>query len=210
MKRRIKSILLLGAFVPFFSQADVNVTLHKDVEALLVNGEELPLSFLTKKKFKLANGINQLVVRMSKLIENRGQYEKFNTDLLVITFSASDSSFTISPSRKITAERQVNDFKQNPSFDLINAKGNKISSKQQVLPISRGLVQNYEKDIIKFNAKHGYQIGDYSINTMAAVAPVVTNASTKNKLILMQADYLRMSAKERQVFLDWAVKNVGS
>lgn len=252
IKTHIKSMLILGAFVPFFvpffTQAQVNVTLHKDVEALVVNGESLPMTIMEKKRFSLPGGKNQLVVRLSKLVESGSQFEKFKSDPLVITFDASDVNFTVSPTRAINSERQIKDFRGNPSFRLLTANDKDVSATQDVLPAGPGLLRDYEKELVKFNQKRGVVlfsasaqntipaasvaspvisvpspkisqemmaiplVTNNSINTLTSVrhapAQSQTEALSENAQILMKADFLRMTPKDKQTFLRWAVKNV--
>lgn len=138
MKQIVKSVLVVGALVPFVANAEVNVTLHKDVEAVVVNGEELPMTVMGKSQFSLENGTNQLVIRLSKLIATGSEYEKFKSDPLVVTFTSEDKDIMIEPTRQIMREAQVKDFKQAPSFTLTDQSGKTVSSQQNVLPQGPG------------------------------------------------------------------------
>ncbi|AMG29930.1 DUF2057 domain-containing protein [Grimontia hollisae] len=223
MKRIFKSIVFLGGLTPLLAFSQVTINLHKDVEALVVNGEALPISVISKSKFELENGTNQLVVRVSKLVSSGSEFDKFKTDPLVITFDASDTDLTIMPSRDITAERQIKDFKQNPSFTLVSLNGNQIESEQEILPAGPGFLRDYERELVKFNEKRGLSYSKSMADTKAeassdineksnsSVYPVKNaELSNENALILMQADFLRMSAEEQKKFLSWAVQNVRS
>ena len=158
MKLLIQSIFLLGAMLPFFTLAQVNVSLHKDIEVLAINGEALPMSFISKQKMTLENGTNQLLIRVSKLIESGADFEKFKTDPLVITFDASNEELTIEPEKIIFSQRQVSDFKKNPSFILNNEAGLLLASNQAILPADSGMMRDYEKELIKFNRKRNLVI----------------------------------------------------
>lgn len=178
MKRNIKSMLFFSVFMPFFAQADVNIKLHRDVEALVINGEAQPISLMGKRRLNLQNGMNQLVVRVSKLVESESSFEKFKTDPLVITFDAKNVDLTINATRNIFSKRQIKDFEQNPSFLLVTNKGETIASEQVLLPEGVGLVRDHEKELAKFNQKRGIVIpGDQTLQavaavTLAAVSPV--------------------------------------
>ncbi|MBV7298510.1 DUF2057 family protein [Enterovibrio paralichthyis] len=229
MNRILRSILLLGGLIPSISYAQVNVTLHKDIEAIIVNGEELPMTLMSKNNFMLENGQNQLVVRLSKLVSSGSEFEKFKSDPLVITFATSDEDIFVEPTRNITSERQIKDFKQNPSFELLTPDNRKIESQQDILPKKPGFMRNYGAELAAFNAKKG--------DSLLAKAPLVeknvttsvpnnheseeiqptlmpssksVGISSENSLILLQADFLRMSPKQQQKFLQWAVENVRS
>lgn len=180
MKRIIKNILVLTALIPFFAAADVNVTLHKDVEALIVNGESVPMSIVEKKRFTLPNGNIQLVVRVSKLVQSESEFEKFKTDPLVISFDASDGDFIISATRTIVAKRQIKDFKQNPSFIVINNNGKDVNSTQDILPIGPGLIRDHEKELAKFNVKRANKAAQNS----TAVASITDISAPSAPVIL--------------------------
>ncbi|MDD1792494.1 DUF2057 domain-containing protein [Enterovibrio sp. ZSDZ42] len=237
MKQVLKTILVVGALVPFFASAAVNVKLHKDVEAIIVNGEELPMSVMGQSQFSMENGTNQLVIRLSKLIATGSEFEKFKSDPLVVTFVSENTDILIESARQIDRESQVKDFKQSPSFSLTDQSGNTVSSQQNILPHSPGFLRDYEKELAKFNEKQGIVLGISSqtapivlltpegkvseiaqkpVESMPVVpqkqvlTQPVQNMSSENSIILLQADFLRMSPEQQSQFLQWAVKNVRS
>ncbi|SKA48329.1 YccT family protein [Enterovibrio nigricans] len=244
MKRILKSLFIFFGFLPLFAHAAVDVKLSTDVEAIVVNGEELPLSVMSKTRFSLPNGVNQIVVRVSKLVQTGGsEWDKFKSDPLVLTFNVSDTSLEIRPTKKIAAEREIGDFKKNPSFVLLASNGKEIQANHMLLPKGKGLLRDYQDDIDAFNRAHGIEFkkaedvevvtkplaiptNASSVAVPVAVTPEVTispvkavlsvpatekvKVSSGNSMILMQADFLRMSIEEQQQFLQWAVENVRS
>ncbi len=176
--------------------ADVTVSLHRDIEAVVVAGEELPLTVKKKSQFILPDGENQLVVRVSKLVEKGSEFEKFRSDPLVISFTASNSEVTISPSRMIRLERDIKDFKTNPSVILENQEQVRIAATQEALPRGAGLTRDYEKELIKFNAKRGY-----------SESKTEQDVPKQHSVILLKADFLRLDENERKDFLKWAIEN---
>ncbi|MCC4798978.1 VvgS protein [Enterovibrio norvegicus] len=237
MKQILKSVLVVGALVPFVANAEVNVTLHKDVEAVVVNGEELPITVMGKSQFSLENGTNQLVIRLSKLIATGSEYEKFKSDPLVVTFTSEDKEIMIEPTRQIMREAQVKDFKQSPSFTMTDQSGKTVSSQQNVLPQGPGFLRDYEKELARFNEKQGVVLGGAALTASAVANAAEASApsnvqktseptviapqkqvsiqpaqgvSPENSIILMQADFLRMNPETQKQFLQWAVKNVRS
>ncbi|MEZ9526036.1 YccT family protein [Enterovibrio norvegicus] len=237
MNKVLKSILVVGALVPFYASAAVNVTLHKDVEAIIINGEELPLTLMSKNTFSMENGTNQLVVRLSKLIATGSEFDKFKSDPLVITFSSENSDILIKSTRQIDRDAQVKGFKESPSFTLTDQSGNAVSSDQNVLPQGQGFLRDYEKELARFNKKQGVVLGGAALTASAVAhageASVPSNVqkpiestvitpqkqvsiqpaqgvSPENSIILMQADFLRMNQEQQKQFLQWAVKNVRS
>ena len=77
MKNTLKSLFLMSVLCPFAVFAEVNVKLHKDVEAIVVQGEELPLTVMSKREFHLPDGQNQMVVRISKLVSKGVNLKSF-------------------------------------------------------------------------------------------------------------------------------------
>ncbi|KXF81270.1 YccT family protein [Enterovibrio coralii] len=156
MRRFFYSLIILMGFLPVVSQAEVVVKLHKDVEALVVNGEELPLSVTTKTKFTLPDGVNQLVVRVSKLVQSTStDWDKFKSDPLVLTFNVSDTELEVLPTKRIFSERDIGNFKKSPSFKLVDSKGNETQANQTLLPKGPGLMRDHQKEINLFNKKYG-------------------------------------------------------
>ncbi len=196
MKHTINTLLGAISLLPSMVFADVTVSLHRDVEAIVVAGEELPLTVKKKSRFILPDGENQLVVRVSKLVEKGSEFDKFRSDPLVINFTGFNSEITISPSRMIRLERDIKDFKTNPSVILENQDKERIAAAQEILPRGAGLTRDYAKELAKFNAK-----SDYSESTAEQVVP------KQHSVILLKADFLRLDENERKDFLKWAIEN---
>ncbi|USH03150.1 DUF2057 domain-containing protein [Grimontia kaedaensis] len=225
MKRFFSSVLLLGSLVPFTSSAAVFVELDKDVEALVVNGEELPITIVGHRSFDLEDGNNQIVVRVSKLVQKGSEFEKFKSDPIVVTFNTADKDILLSPSQTITKLNDAKKFDEKPSFSLEDKNGTKISSQQAVLPRGPGMIRDYEREVAKFNYKQGIAVAPntYAASLAAgeqyvqpepvAVQPAKQASaplSNEQSLILLQADFIRLSAEEQKKFLQWAVENVRS
>ncbi len=221
MKKLLNSFLLLGGLSPFLAYANVNIQLDKNIEAVVIEGEELPLSVLNKSKFTLPNGQNQLVLRVSKLVTKGSEFEKFRSDPVVVTFDAADTTINIKPARDIRFEREVKEYKSNVNFILETQTEAPVIAKQAILPRGSGFTRDYEKELARFNKKNGidvYKSHDgvpVDIISVKALpqkqvkAPQV-NMSNENAAILLKADFLRMTEKERKAFLEWAVQNINS
>ena len=71
---------LLAAAVSCNSFAQVTVSLDRDIEVLVTNGEEFDKPMIGHAgKLVLPDGENQLLVRVAKLIHRGGKKEKFNS-----------------------------------------------------------------------------------------------------------------------------------
>lgn len=213
MKKSLYAVLMGLLLAPSFVHAAVNLTLDPEVEVLVVEGENTPINFMNKLDFTLKNGRSQLVIRLSKLIQqDSGEYEKFKSDPIILDFDATDTQLTISPSRNFNVERQVKDFKSNPSFVVKTANGQLQPSTQNLLPKARGLVPDYAAALASYNRKHAIAVSETvavnapSHNPMQPRAkPIASSAAQQdNSLILLQADFLRLPTDKQQAFLDWA------
>lgn len=82
-------ILLLAGLVgaSFQAAADVKINLNRDVQPLVINGEELGFSLSDKSEFILKDGQNQLVLQVSKLVQNQGNMRNLIQRLLLSLFS---------------------------------------------------------------------------------------------------------------------------
>lgn len=219
MKKRFFSLLLLSMLSPFSAKAEVIIKLDKNVEAIVVDGEERPLTVFNKTSFSLPNGANQLVLRVSKLVTKGSEFEKFRSDPVVVTFDASDTSLYIKPEHDIRFEREAKDYKSKALFVLQTPDGQNLIAEQAVLPRGSGFTRNYEKELARFNKKNQINLYQEDEPVLVEQAPITTprtkqvtraQMSGENATILLKADFLRMSQEERKAFLDWASKNTNS
>lgn len=235
-----KAVLLAGVMAAMGSaQAAVNVEFATGVESMFVNGEKKLNLLESTEDVTLNNGLNQVVVRVSKLIEGQGQLEKYRSVPIVITFEAQDQTFMIEPSMRLINSVDQSNFDANPSMKLISKNGSKVNAKIDVLPkdisgdSSTIFGRDYKKELALYNRSQGYAIATHTPVTApvepktfqviggapnevvtapvpvatAVAAPVVVQqpaVSGNNAMILMQADFLRMSEAQRQAFLKWA------
>lgn len=229
MKLFLPFIAFGAALLPLSSSAEVNLELGREVSPLVVNGEAMGLFISKKSNLSLNNGVNQVVVRVEKLVRPLdAEREKFNSQPVVVTFDSSDSTLELSLAKKIETTAQAEQFNNSPTFLLVNkSTGQAVPSTQELLPHGGGITRDYEKELVKYNRKRGIQLSsDFSAAStsvatnagmpMAAAHTlnvshdkvVVVPASTENQMILLQADFLRMNDENRKKFLSWAVENV--
>lgn len=151
----MKKLFLVGAVITSFApQAQVELDFHRDISPIIVGGEELGFSPFSTNDYTVPNGINQVVIQVSKLVEKQGEKEKYNSKAFVLTFDATDTSLSFVPEMNITRSEQAEEFNNNPSFLVKNAAGHIIKTDTALLPASSGFTRDYEKELAKFNAKH--------------------------------------------------------
>jgi len=151
----IKRMCVIGAVVASFApKAEVNIDFHSDVSPLLVGGEAVGYSFFSKTEYTVPDGTNQVVLRVSKLVEKLGEKEKFNSKAFVLTFTEENQTISIEPNAKIMRLDQAEDFDKNPDFIVKNKQGRTIKYELDELPNLGGITRDFEKELAKYNKKH--------------------------------------------------------
>lgn len=174
----IRSLVVVGAMIASFApRAEVSVDFHSDISPLLVGGDPVGYSFFAKSSYMLPDGNNQIVLRVSKLVEKLGEKEKFNSKAFVLTFDQTDQELFIEPNAKIVRAEQAQEFDEAPKFSVKNAQNEEIEFELAELPNLGGLTRDYEKELAKFNKKHHPSLAVAS--TASAVSTTeVGNTST--------------------------------
>ncbi|WP_158133212.1 DUF2057 family protein [Vibrio navarrensis] len=189
----------------------MQVNLSKDVELLAVNGEEIGLRLFSKSELQLEDGLNQFVVRASKLVRQaNGEFEKFNSDPVIITFDAKDQKIQLSPQGDIATTTDADNFNKQPYFTLSSSSPN-IQVEQELLPRGPGITRDYEKEIARFNAQRNITIDKASKESQFSEKQIdstekATSVGVKsNSLKVVKDQYLMLTEEERKQFLSWAV-----
>lgn len=226
MKFGKATLLTTSLLFAYSANAAVDVTFSPDVETVIVNGNKT-LNLLEKTEdLTLDNGLNQIVVRVSKLIQGQGNLEKYRSEPLVITFTADDQKFNIKPDVRIINSVDVSNFNAKPSMKLMTENGSIIDAKIDVLPKNKSgdsgsmFGRNYLKDLAYYNQAQGYAFaGQAPIVELKqepkqlvkiepkAVQPVAVVQPTK--LVAAEQElkniYSQLTPQQRKAFLGWAV-----
>jgi len=183
----MNTLLMVGAVITSFAtQAEVELKFHRDISPIVIDGEELGYSLFSKDSYTVPNGVNQVVFRVSKLVERQGEREKYNSPAYVLTFEQSDTSLSFEPGVKITRSEHVEAFNESPKFNVIDENGRTVNFKYAVLPASDGLTRDYEKELAKYNSKHYPEL--------ATAAVVATNNTPAPK---------KQSSQQQNMFDYW-------
>ncbi|MEX0333509.1 DUF2057 family protein [Vibrio tubiashii] len=173
----MKTLLLVGAVITSFApKAEVELEFHRDISPILVDGDEIGYSLFSQKNYTIPNGVNQVVLRVSKLVERQGEREKYNSDAFVFTFKESDKQLFIEPGTKIVRTEQADKFNESPQFIVKDANGRKVDFDYAVLPASDGLTRDYERELAKFNDKN---YPDLNVVTATAITTAQNTTSPK-------------------------------
>lgn len=211
MNFRTSALLLVSTLCSGATLAAVQVNLSKDVELLAVNGEEIGLRLFSKSELQLEDGLNQLVVRTSKLVRQaNGEFEKFNSDPVIITFDGKDQKILLSPQGDIATTTDADNFNKQPYF-ILSSSSNNVQVEQELLPRGPGITRDYEKEIARFNAQRNIPIGKASIESqfsekqMDSTEKATSVDAKSNSLKMVKDQYLALTKEERKQFLSWAV-----
>lgn len=225
-----KNLLLASAMMMAHgANAAVEVSFAPDVETVIVNGNKT-LNLLEKTEdLTLNNGLNQIVVRVSKLVEGQGQLEKYRSEPIVITLTANDKQFKVVPGARVVSSIDVRNFDANPTVKLIASNGDVINAKMGVLPKNNSgdsatlFGRDYLKDLAYYNQSQGYafagekplvefkkkpkQLVKIESPAPTAVEPVAIVQPTK--IVAAEQElkniYSQLTPQQRKAFLGWAV-----
>ncbi|WP_394247521.1 DUF2057 family protein [Vibrio profundi] len=214
MKLFKQSILAITMMTSFSAFSAVDVYFEQGIQALLVNGEEVSNLATQLENTQLNNGPNQVVVRISKLIREGGKYVKFNSEPMVVTFEAEDESITVRSGKQFDSISQVGDYDKRPKVKLLDSSGQSIDTHLGYLARGKGLIRDYEDELVAYNSDHKYSF-NYA-DSATAKAEATAASPTKAKTVefsLGDTDavqnvkdaYSDLSESQRKAFLTWAV-----
>lgn len=199
------------------SFADVNIDIPRDVQILVVNGEDAGYSsfgFDYKDNLHLSDGINQVVFRISKVVNESGNKStKFKSKPLVATFESSNSHLELEVPDLKTLQSGSN-FDSNPEFKMNTIKGELEYFKQGQLRTLATFGSDFVQATENFNKS----------SEPASLAHLVASSKNPNKVTApipeknsphpnpvntdLKSLFLNKSYQEKQEFLSWAIKNM--
>ena len=208
MKKKLQLLAIASLFGCSAAMAEVNVELDRDIHVIAINGESLGFTLMTNGNLELKNGMNQLVVRIEKLIiSDYGEKEKYNSVPVIMTFDASDLSVQLSASKNIKSVKESVLFDKNPLFILKEPQAKvELLVKQNILPSAGGFTRDYELEIARYNAKNGIKLSDISIAVLETEnkAKEKLNAESVNTVKMVEHWYSKASAKDKKTFTELA------
>lgn len=195
--------LFISLFVifTFSAQANINVSLHQDLQLLVVENKNVGFTLFDNNQFSLENGTHQIVVRVSKLVSKQGEKEKFKSAAIAVRFKANDANLTISPTRTFMRVEEIQGFDKNPLLiATVNEKS--IAIEQQLLKSSGGITRDYAAELkAQGNA-------DYRENVaVVSATPTPIENNDASPIEMTQRLFVNASDVEKTHFTDWAFKN---
>ncbi|WP_039948974.1 DUF2057 family protein [Vibrio ichthyoenteri] len=208
----MKKILILSIAVMMsaFAQAQVTIKTDNRVEILAVNQTINQVPEKGEGDLQIANGENQLLIRVTAMVDGNGGKTKFNSLPMVIRFDAADQTLTLETPFAIRNERAVKQFSDNPSVSIMS-KGQEIPYVLDTIHDQTfALLKDYNAMLSRYNQTQG----------KATIAPVAIQASTVPKTPLdhqrhddslhkvAETAFMQMTPTQRQQFIAWAVQRL--
>lgn len=208
MSKWAKSLILLSGICSLNTMAAVDVALGDNVDLVAFNGEAVGIRVTPLKSLELENGINQIAVKVSKLVTDpQGQYEKFNSEISIITFEAQDQTVDVKILADIKTRNDAETFNSKPVYDIKSNKN--MQSQQDILAKGPGFTRDYEKEIIRYNQKRNIELNSIVIDTPFS-APVVNSKQNETPPVNigvseLKSNFSQLNAAQKKEFLMWAV-----
>jgi len=196
-----KLVISLFVIFSFSAQASINVSLHQDLQLLVVENKNVGFTLFDNNQFTLENGTHQIVVRVSKLVSKQGQKEKFKSTAIVVRFNANDANVTISPSRTFMRTEEIQGFDKNPQL-IATINGQNTTIEQQLLTTSESITQDYAAQLKAQNNVNGIEHADVIASSSTAI-----EVNSVSSLEMTQRLFVKASEIEKTRFTDWAFKN---
>ncbi|UPQ88627.1 YccT family protein [Vibrio sinaloensis] len=206
--KMIKTVGIVGAVITSFApMAKVDLTFHRDISPLIIQGEEVGFSLFNKSAYQLEDGQSQIVLRVSKLVDKQGEKEKFNSEVLVVSFDASNEQVLIEPGMTITRKEHATAFDANPSLKITSSTGQKLDYQQAILPASMGVTRDYEKELAKFNKANGIVVPGMVAATAVESQSAIQSAQPSSAQSMVQYWYEKAQPVDKEQFVEWAFAN---
>lgn len=212
-----KLLAICGAVISPLSLASVNIDIPQDVQILVVNGEDAGYSsfgFDYKESLELSNGINQVVFRISKVVNESGNKStKFKSKPLVATFDSSDSQLKLQVPNLKTLQSGYN-FDSNPSFELDVSNGKVDYFKQGQLKTFATFGADFVQATENFNKSSEPASLAHLAESQSKTSSLSSNSSQEKQELTdstnldLKSLFLNKSYQEKQEFLSWAIKNM--
>ncbi|MBD1557898.1 DUF2057 domain-containing protein [Vibrio sp. S9_S30] len=203
---------LTMCFSTFLSAAQLE--LKSGVDLLVLNGME---SSEFEEGFKLSEGTNQAVVKMSKSFGTGGSKDIFTSNPYIVSFQSSGKDITIAHPKVYSVQHARNTFNKNPEW-LVYEDGDLIESQSVFLEGKGGFVPYWDvKALVRdYNEKQGisFSAAPLAVAATAKAAPVakpqksvakVAQGEKTQTLEQLQAWYLKASKEERKAFRKWMI-----
>ncbi|ANU37144.1 hypothetical protein VSVS05_02040 [Vibrio scophthalmi] len=209
---KMKKILILSIAVMMsaFTQAQVTIQTDNRVEVLAVNQTINKVPNKGKGHLKIANGDNQLLIRVTAMVDGNGGKTKFNSLPMVIRFHASDQTLDLTTPFAIRTERAVKKFAENPLVSVTSDGEDWPYIVDVIHDQTFELLKDYNAMLMRYNQTKGkaalVSAGSNNRFTTVEQSESSTNSTELNRV--METAFFEMTPSQRQQFLAWAVQHL--
>ncbi|WP_047049682.1 DUF2057 family protein [Vibrio mexicanus] len=215
-----KLAILLCALISVPAFSKVTVQTDNRVEILAVNQAINDVPNIGRGDLQIENGENQLLIRVTAMIDTNGGKEKFSSLPMVVKFNASDETLKFETPYAIRDNRGVTRFKRAPEVKVTSSKGAIDVVTDNITNQTFDLIKDYNAMLANYNREGGVAAITAAPVQLPEVAPVpvhpietaVSSKQTKPmvKPSQLQKDFMAMTPEQRQEFVSWAVKNMSN
>lgn len=195
------------------AHAQVTIKTDNRVEILAVNQEINQIPNKGKGDLKIANGLNQLLIRVTALVDSNGGKKKFNSSPMVVLFEASDQTLDLETPFAIRDERAIEKFQQEPSVS-ITSNGNAVPFEMDIIyDQTFALIKDYNEMLAGYNQSGSNASIQAKPKAEALVLPVATTKKAEGEAMRaveasIEQQYLSLTPEQRQAFVSWAVQHI--
>ena len=197
--------ILVGAITLLMSWsalAQVTILTDNRIELLAVNTEINPV--LEKgENLKINNGLNQILVRVTAMVDGNGGKSKFVSSPIVLKFDANDQTLELKTPFPIRDQQAVRKFEKNPTLSITSKGAEFDVTKDVIIDNEFSFFKDYDKLLEKYNLTDA--IAAINSHNLKENAKVV---STEKVSPSIQSQFLTMTVEEQQAFMQWAMRNL--
>lgn len=210
----MKQLFAAVALVLVSSMANAQVTIHTDnrVEILAVNQQINQIPKKAKGDLKIANGRNQVLLRVTAMVDGNGGKQKFNSNPMVVTFDASNETLLFETPLAIRDQRGVRKFEKQPTVKVTRNGQPVTIITEQIFNQSFALIHDYDAMLEEYNLAGGVAAISVQTPTLRNNDKLQSHKVSKQGNSChsgaIQSDFLSMNPAERQEFISWAVKHI--
>ncbi|NVD07221.1 DUF2057 domain-containing protein [Vibrio sp. JPW-9-11-11] len=213
----MKQLILTVALLVMSGMTCAQVIIQTDsrVEILAVNQPLNPVPKTAKGDLSMANGQQQLLLRVTAMVDGNGGKRKFHSHPMVVRFEANNETLLFTTPFAIRDQRGVDKFEKNPTVKVTrNGEPVRIVM-DQIANQSFALINDYDAMLAEYNRTGGVaaipqDLASNTIHSRSTVPESPPRESTGDLPVLKQieADFLSMTPEQRQAFISWAVKHI--
>lgn len=191
-----KMLLALSPLLVAFSAiAQPLLNFPKEMTPQLLNSQRIVSS--PSGQLQLAVGNNQLAVTIGQIVYEDGKRRKFDSELLVLTFNATQNqslSLSYKPFRTIDDAKA---FSVSPQLSLFDSSGQSVE--YELVQLRKNGLQgfrDYERELADYNAQHAFK-GQIAEDKSGVIVE-------KN----LYQTFSGMTREQQQAFMQWAMQNL--